>query len=173
MIISYTLLKEMTTQIILPNSITLTSSDIQFTEVSPILTELIDKINISATNTSGTYLFYKLNNSTSSNITFSGSGGGIFSGLSPILLFNITGRHIIAYKNKQTILEWTALLQVVINGNSANLSLLQNYAYFIDTTTNTTTIVTITLDENPCLSLVLAGNCRYLNFGCLGFRFRI
>ena len=73
-----------------------------------------------------------------------------------ILFFNITGRHIIVYNSKQTILEWTALLQVVINGNSANLSLLQNYAYFIDTTTNTTTIVTIILDENPCLSLVQA-----------------
>ena len=160
----------MTTQIILPNSITLTSNDITFKPL--ILNELIDKINISATNTSGTYLFYK-RNGTSSKITFSGSGGGIFPGLSPILLFNITGRHIIEYNNNQTILEWTALLQVVINGNSANLSLLQNYAYFIDTTTNTTTIVTITLDENPCLSLVQAGNCRYLNFGCLGFTFSI
>ena len=159
----------MTTQIILPNSITLTSSNIDFTQVTP-LPELIDKINISATNTSGAYLFYKRNSP--SKITFSGSGGGIFSGLSPILLFNITGRHIIEYNNNQTILEWTALLQVVINGNSANLSLLQNYAYFIDTSTTTKTL-TITLDENPCLSLVQAGNCRYLNFGCLGFTFSI
>ena len=164
----------MTTQIILPNSITLTSSDIDFKQVTH-LTELIDKINISATNTSGTYLFYKVNPTSTSNITFSGSGGGIFPGLSPILLFNITGRHIIDYSSNGTILEWTALLQVVINGNSANLSLLQNYAYFIDTSTtpHATKTLTITLDENPCISLVQAGNCRYLNFGCLGFTFGI
>ena len=164
----------MTTQIILPNSITLTSSNNDITFSPLILNELIDKINISATNTSGTYLFYKLN-STPSKITFSGSGGGIFPGLSPILLFNITGRQYIRDNSgsiNPTILEWTALLQVVINGNSANLSLLQNYAYFIDTSTTTKTL-TITLDENPCISLVQAGNCRYLNFGCLGFTFGI
>ena len=161
------------------------NSDKQYTLCFPPYNDsgFTNEVNLTGSGCSGQYLGnIATNGNFNTRLTLRGSGGGNLAGLPNIIYLNLTGSLEVIAKDvdtqnpigNPTTLHFTGLLQLTMNGQQADLSLVNPYAEVQSTTPviGKTIFESIELSD-PVISVTCVHNTRYILLGDLTLTFNL
>ena len=161
------------------------NSDKQYTLSFPPYNEsgFTNEVNLAGSGCSGQYLGnIATNGNFNTKLKVKGSGGGNLTGLPNIIYLNLTGSLEVIAMDVDTknpignpdILHFTGLLQLTMNGQQADLSLVNPYAEVQSTNSaiGKTIFESIELGD-PVISVTCVNNMRYILLGDFTLTFQI